>query len=186
VHAGDCAHGERVWAVSWSCSRIVTIADLDRRRATRKVMEAKAPGSVPSHSTRERWVVKTLRKPAPRWQNRGHGGESGRKRKADLQTPGGRRRSGPNKPCSLTRTGGNGPSVLMTSWKQDRIGRREGASEAGHRLRTRSITPRRSASSRGLLFLGRAVNDTAEVGGAPSSPRPPETESLKSGEVTAQ
>jgi len=57
-------HGERVWAISWLCSRIVTIADLDKRRAARKAMEAKATGTGPSHSARERWVVKTLRKPA--------------------------------------------------------------------------------------------------------------------------
>jgi len=67
-------HGERVWAVLWSCSRIVTIADLDKRRAARRALAVKAPGTEPSHSTRERWVVKTLRKPAPWWQNQGHGG----------------------------------------------------------------------------------------------------------------
>lgn len=50
VQAGDCMHGERVWAVQWSCSRIVTIADLDKGRAVRKAMVVKAPGTKPSHS----------------------------------------------------------------------------------------------------------------------------------------
>jgi len=70
--AGDCGCGAAELGHSWSCSWIVSIAEVDRRCPASFVRARRARGArtLPGHPSREQRVVNGPRKPAPRGQAR--------------------------------------------------------------------------------------------------------------------
>lgn len=70
--AGDCGCGAAELGLSWSCSWIVSIAEVDRRCPASIgpcAKSARTP-TLPSHPSREQRLANGLRKPAPRGQAR--------------------------------------------------------------------------------------------------------------------
>jgi len=70
--AGDRGCGAAELGHSWSCSWIVSIAEVDRRcpASFTRVRRARGPRTLPSHPSREQRLANGSRKPAPRGQAR--------------------------------------------------------------------------------------------------------------------
>jgi hypothetical protein len=70
--AGDCGCGAAELGHSWSCSWIVSIAEVDRRypASLARARRARGTRTLPSHPSREQRLANGSRKPAPRGQAR--------------------------------------------------------------------------------------------------------------------
>jgi len=189
----------------WSCSRITSIAEVDRRRVAHLRPEDEESSDQSSDendgsssSARERGEVKERRKPDRRWQSREIGGGLPQTRSAARAGRFGnsgasvdRRRSGSGKSSSLTR------GRRKRSWFLGGVriydpcarGARQGASEVVRLPCAWPKTPgqggaaerRRPAPSLTPPEERGSVRESAEAGGAPSSARPAGVGSSKGG-----
>jgi hypothetical protein len=117
---GDHSFGARGSIDSRSCSRVDSVAEVDRRRVAPRGRERRARGidDGSSFPTREQRKTKARRKPTLRWLSREIGG--GSPQKLEFRESGSKgahvdgRRSGPKKPVTLTRERGKGFWFLVS------------------------------------------------------------------------